>query len=437
MSSSMGALTDTRKRRLSDLHLPADSSTTKKQPKLHGPQQIVRPFRSGSSRNRIVQAPSFSRMGNFLSGLFKSRREYKKKKKKRKKKSKKNGDFDLVYRELVAESGCWNIGLGLLGLSSDQESGSARTAVSRKVEKARRVVESAAAAVKETFFVRKRSVCKELHELSKLSILEFKQKPPDQKLLAIRPAQKASEKEKEDLHELFCQLTDEEMEVVSYALRGGSSHELLVTHEASNIEITREVIRCLDCGAWLNDEVINLYLELLKERERREPKRFLKCHFFNTFFYRKLISGKNGYDFNGVRRWTTKRKLGYSLIECDKIFVPIHKDTHWCLAVINVKDETFQYLDSLGGMDTSVLRVLTRYFMDEVKDKSDEQFHRSAWKQETVYKIPIQKNGFDCGMFMLKYIDFYSRGLGLCFSQKHMGYFRKRTAMEILRLRAE
>lgn len=35
-------------------------------------------------------------------------------------------------------------------------------------------------------------------------------------------------------------------------------------------------------------QVINLYLELLKEREEKEPKRFLKCHFFNTFFYKKV-----------------------------------------------------------------------------------------------------------------------------------------------------
>ena len=33
-----------------------------------------------------------------------------------------------------------------------------------------------------------------------------------------------------------------------------------------------------------------MYLELLKERERREPKKFLKCHFFNTFFYKKVSS---------------------------------------------------------------------------------------------------------------------------------------------------
>lgn len=38
--------------------------------------------------------------------------------------------------------------------------------------------------------------------------------------------------------------------------------------------------------------------------------------------------------------------------------MPIHKEIHWCLAVINKKDEKLQYLDSLGGMDSQVLKVL-------------------------------------------------------------------------------
>ena len=36
----------------------------------------------------------------------------------------------------------------------------------------------------------------------------------------------------------------------------------------------------------------------------------------------------------------------------------MHKDVHWCLAIINMKENTFQYLDSLGGMDHNVPRVL-------------------------------------------------------------------------------
>ncbi|KAF6174398.1 hypothetical protein GIB67_024420 [Kingdonia uniflora] len=295
--------------------------------------------------------------------------------------------------------------------------------------------------------------------------------------------------------ELFNPLTDEDDDLVARALNSSNRRKVLVSHENSNIEITGEMFQCMRQGAWLNDEVINVYLELLKEREIREPKKFLKCHFFNTFFYKKLISGKAGYDFKAVRRWTTQRKIGYGLIECDKIFVPIHKEIHWCLAIINKKDRKLQYLDSLKGMDTKVMETLcdralgnikellrnwktrglvargndlwrclpfaviwsnmararnarkfegkeksrtsAKYFMDEVKDKGGKDIDAKSWTQEYVDDLPEQLNGWDCGMFMIKYADFYSRGLGLCFNQDHMPYFRMRTAKEILRLKAD
>ncbi|KAI3867052.1 hypothetical protein MKW92_039389 [Papaver armeniacum] len=250
--------------------------------------------------------------------------------------------------------------------------------------------------------------------------------------------QRPSKKTDEDVVEgLFTPLTDEEDREVEAAFSSLKRRKVLVAHENSNIEITGELLRCLTPGGWLNDEVINVYLELLKERERREPKKFLKCHFFNTFFYKKLASGRTGYDYKAVKRWTTQRKIGYGLIECDKIFVPIHQQIHWCLAVINKKEEKLQYLDSLKGVDTDVLENLARYFVDEVKDKSGKDIDLSSWKREYVKSLPEQQNGWDCGMFMIKYSDFYSRGLGLHFSQEHMPYFRRRTASEILRLKAD
>ncbi|KAI3694256.1 hypothetical protein L1987_77219 [Smallanthus sonchifolius] len=254
----------------------------------------------------------------------------------------------------------------------------------------------------------------------------------------LTPAKKdEADKDEDVLLEPFRPLTEDDKEMIADALSNSSRRKVLVTHENSNIAITGEVLRCLKPGAWLNDEVINIYLELLKEREKKEPKKFLKCHFFSTFFYKKLISGKTGYDYKSVRRWTTQKKLGYSLLECDKIFVPVHKEIHWCLAVINKKEEKFQYLDSLGGIDKHVMRVLPKYFMDEVKDKNGEDIDVTSWQQEYVKDLPNQENGFDCGVFMIKYADFYSRNIGLCFKQEHMPYFRLRTAMEILKLRAD
>ncbi|PSS01506.1 Ubiquitin-like-specific protease [Actinidia chinensis var. chinensis] len=217
--------------------------------------------------------------------------------------------------------------------------------------------------------------------LSEIQLLRSVKRPVDEDVL------------KDLLREPFVPLTKEEEAEVSRALSNSSRRKVLVTHENSNIQITGEVLQCLKPGAWLNDEVINLYLELLKEREKREPKKFLKCHFFNTFFYKKLIGGRNGYDFKSVRRWTGQRKLGYCLLECDKIFVPIHKEVHWCLAVINKKDEKFQYLDSLRGIDSHVLKVLARYVVDEVKDKNGEDMDVSSWQQEYVQDLPEQENG--------------------------------------------
>ncbi|XP_066398280.1 ubiquitin-like-specific protease ESD4 isoform X1 [Miscanthus floridulus] len=242
---------------------------------------------------------------------------------------------------------------------------------------------------------------------------------------------------KEDLSELFTPLSDkEEREVDTLLYNRNHSDKVIVIHEPSNIEITNEKLQCLRPRGWLNDEVINLYIELLKEREEREHNMFLKCHFFNTFFYKKLTCGIAGYDYQSVRRWTTFKRLGYGLVECEKIFVPVHRNVHWCLVVINMKDKTLQYLDSLGGLGHDVLKVLTRYIVDELKDKSNLEVDPSSWVVVSE-SLPLQQNGWDCGMFMLKYIDFHSRGIKPCFSQEHMMYFRNRTAKEIMTLRAD
>ncbi|XP_015573337.1 ubiquitin-like-specific protease ESD4 isoform X2 [Ricinus communis] len=206
---------------------------------------------------------------------------------------------------------------------------------------------------------------------------------------SIRPVKKPEEEVQEIPKELFIPLTREEETEVKRAFSANYRRRVLTSHKNSNIDITGEILRCLAPGAWLNDEVINVYLELLKEREKREPEKFLKCHFFNTFFYKKLLSG----DYKAVRRWTTERKLGYFLIDCDKIFVPVHREVHWCLAIINKKDQKFQYLDSLKGRDFKVLENLAKYYVEEVKDKCKKDIDVSNWELEFVEDLPEQQNG--------------------------------------------
>ncbi|TYH50616.1 hypothetical protein E1A91_D10G207400v1 [Gossypium mustelinum] len=100
-------------------------------------------------------------------------------------------------------------------------------------------------------------------------------------------------------------------------------------------------------------------------------KKVKLSHFFNTFFYKKLVNLESGYNYRAIKRWTSQRKIS----------VPIHKDRHWCLAVINKKDQKFLYLDSLKGRDPNVLRALEKYFVEEVKEKSGKDIDISSWNK--------------------------------------------------------
>ncbi|BBN11792.1 sentrin-specific protease 1 [Marchantia polymorpha subsp. ruderalis] len=273
----------------------------------------------------------------------------------------------------------------------------------------------------------------------KLEILKLEAEFAEKQLAALslrRPTISKAKKDVKDVAEAFTPLSEEAEEDIDDALQGSDRSKVLTFHKKSSIDVTRAVMQCLLPGAWLNDEVINLYMELLKEREVQEPKKFLKCHFFNTFFYNKLFKDKRSYDYKAVRRWTTQKKLGYSLSDCDKILVPIHQDIHWCLAVINIRDKKLEYLDSLQGGDNTVLKVLARYIADEAKDKDGKVLDSNTWEHNFPQDIPQQLNGCDCGMFMLKYADFHSRGVPLSFKQGDMPYFRRRLVWELLQLKA-
>jgi Ulp1 family protease len=58
--------------------------------------------------------------------------------------------------------------------------------------------------------------------------------------------------------------------------------------------------------------------------------------------------------YNNVRRWTTKMRLerwgqaSATVLECDKLIIPVHLGCHWTCAVINLRDRGICYFDSLG-----------------------------------------------------------------------------------------
>ncbi|XP_010143337.1 PREDICTED: LOW QUALITY PROTEIN: sentrin-specific protease 2-like [Buceros rhinoceros silvestris] len=193
---------------------------------------------------------------------------------------------------------------------------------------------------------------------------------------------------------------------------------------AFNLKVTREDIGTL-CGLrWLNSEVINFYMKLLVERNKKAG--YPTVHAFNTFFYTKLTSG----GYTGVRRWTR----GVDLFEQDIILVPIHLRMHWALVVIDVRKKTITYYDSLRQKGDKICQTLFRYLQEESREKRNVDLASSEWTLHSMepHEIPQQLNGSDCGVFMCKYADYISRDEPITFTQRDMPGFRKKMAWEIL-----
>ena len=84
-------------------------------------------------------------------------------------------------------------------------------------------------------------------------------------------------------------LEDTEKEI-NNALGPGPLEEILSSR--FKLQVTRGNILTLENGQWLNDEVINFYMNLLVERN--ENQSYPALHVFRTFFSHKLKHSVTG-----------------------------------------------------------------------------------------------------------------------------------------------
>lgn len=137
-------------------------------------------------------------------------------------------------------------------------------------------------------------------------------------------------------------------------------HKNLVTF--ANIPITIGTLRQLRPGVWLSDELINVYMMLLRVRPRlaaAEPaaRPLPRCLFMTSHFYSKLTQQQGKpFCYRDVVRWLPSN--GFD--DYDLVLIPVHQQSHWTLAVINVEHKRFEHYDPLFGFSRSVLQNLRR-----------------------------------------------------------------------------
>lgn len=216
-------------------------------------------------------------------------------------------------------------------------------------------------------------------------------------------------------------LTPEQEKLVNRALGPGPPGQLLV--EKFGLRIHRRDLQTLSGLNWLNDEVINFYMNLLMQRSE-ERKDLPKVYAANTFFYPKLMQSGQA----GLRRWTRK----VDIFAHDLMVIPVHLGVHWCVSIIDFRAKKINYLDSMGGRNQACLEALLAYLRDEHRDKKGAPLDDQGWKTECLKDIPQQMNGSDCGMFSCTFAEFSARDAPYTFTQAHMPYLRRKAALEIL-----
>lgn len=167
---------------------------------------------------------------------------------------------------------------------------------------------------------------------------------------------------------------------------------------------------------WLNDQVMNMYGELILESARH------KVHFLNSFFHRQLMT--KGYD--GVKRWTKQ----VDLFSKSLLLVPIHLEVHWCLVTADIVKKKICIYDSQGNALQKVARNILKYLMTEAKEKKQTAFE-SGWAVSFDEITPQQTNENDCGVFVLEYSRCLALAKPLQFSQKDIPKIRKRIYKEL------
>ena len=181
---------------------------------------------------------------------------------------------------------------------------------------------------------------------------------------------------------------------------------------------------------WLNDEIVNDFLELL---QLKHPD----VHFFSTQFFSWLTFNETGYDYARVRTWTGKRRQAAgTLFDKRLVVVPFHKDqNHWTVAIVDMQHGRILYYDSLSTGNKArqryVLETLRRYLSDERADKGVSGAAKD-FTLDPLLVAPMQKGSEDCGVFILAFITYIAANMSLTFGQGDCAEFRRRILGRLL-----
>lgn len=215
--------------------------------------------------------------------------------------------------------------------------------------------------------------------------------------------------------------------------------------DSDAVSISKRDVDLLQPGIFINDTIIDFYIKYLKNQMQPEEKQ--KFHFFNSFFFRKLADldkdpssiSDGRAAFLRVQKWTRK----VDLFGKDYIFIPVNFSLHWSLIVIchpgevaSFEDEDLDgslkvpcilHMDSIKGNHAGLKNLVQRYLYEEWKERHKEALDDISSKflnlRFVTLELPQQENLYDCGLFLLHYLELFLNEAPVNFSPFKLSKF--------------
>ena len=218
---------------------------------------------------------------------------------------------------------------------------------------------------------------------------------------------------------------------------------------------------------WINDEVVNFYCSMLNEKSGTPG--FNKVFCYNTFLYTSLVNTFTNKSLTSITE--IHKSIGHqkpkNLFDNEKILFPIHLNgNHWaCISANIVFDDdntlvNLHYYDSLPVSEQQMLtrlNIIEKFLELEVEMRKTNGYNKRKTdsKPEDIKPLkiefpqfrkgkgiesnnPHQKNGYDCGVFMILCLRSEAMSIQNPFyyeyknvEQKIIPKFRKLIALEL------
>ncbi|KAJ9438946.1 Sentrin-specific protease [Diplonema papillatum] len=178
---------------------------------------------------------------------------------------------------------------------------------------------------------------------------------------------------------------------------------------------------------WLNDAIINAYIQLLVDRAAACPE-LPSVHSMGTHFFTKMQAC--GSDYQHVKRWTNK----VDVFSFDLLLMPLNIGKHWALAVVDFKNSVLGYYNSLGSDGEPLLDMILKWLQEEHEHRKGVARDFTEIRRHSPGNTVPQQDGYsDCGVFLCMYCNCLTAGgSDFAFSQQDVAYLRARMALELL-----